>query len=190
MWTNANGATSSSTTSAARGLRRRFRPLTASPQVVNTNSSPSSMNHTGITCGCPLGALVASLAVRVPWLRNARISSGVIWRGILVEIRRGRRARTGGRKPACCHRSGGLRHPRRHLGEVDHRLRDAVEVVGEHVERDVRDDRRDVGVVVAGGAEFGEVAIAHAATCRIYSQRESEGGGDPLVVRLARAVVV
>src|SRR5713101_8259107 len=82
MWTNAYGATSSSTTIAARGSRRRFRPLTESPHVVNTNSSPSSANHTGITCGCPLGPLVATLAVRVPWLRKARISSGVILRGI------------------------------------------------------------------------------------------------------------
>ena len=31
------------------------------------------MNQTGITCGCPPGPLVASLAVRVPWLRKARI---------------------------------------------------------------------------------------------------------------------
>src|SRR5437899_12956576 len=84
MWTNANGATSSSTTIAARGSRRRFRPLTESPQVVNTRSSPSSTNHTGITCGWPPGPLVASLAVRVPWLRKARISSGVILRGILA----------------------------------------------------------------------------------------------------------
>src|SRR5207244_8230262 len=78
MWTNANGATSSSTTIAARRSRRRFRPLTESPQVVNTNSSPSRANHTGITCGWPPGPLVATLAVRVPWLRKARISSGVI----------------------------------------------------------------------------------------------------------------
>src|SRR5262245_26265296 len=84
MWTNAYGATSSSTTIAARGFRRRFRPLTESPQVVNTNSSPSSTNHTGITCGCPAGPLVATLAVREPWLRKARISSGVIVRGILA----------------------------------------------------------------------------------------------------------
>src|SRR5436853_1748722 len=83
MWTNAYGATSSSTITAARGFRRRFRPLTESPHVVKTNSSPSSMNHTGITCGCPPGPLVATLAVRVPWLRKARISSGVILRGIL-----------------------------------------------------------------------------------------------------------
>src|SRR5881392_2563804 len=83
MWTNAYGATSSSTITAARGFRRRFRPLTESPQVVNTNSSSSSANHTGITCGCPPGPLVASLAVRVPWLRKAWISSGVILRGIL-----------------------------------------------------------------------------------------------------------
>src|SRR5438445_4407014 len=83
MWTNANGATSSSTTIIARGSRRRFRPLTEPPQVVNTNSSPSSANHTGITCGCPSGPLVASLAVRVPWLRKALISSGVILQGIL-----------------------------------------------------------------------------------------------------------
>jgi hypothetical protein len=72
------GATSSSTTTAARGSRRRFWPLTDSPHVVNTNSSPSSTNHTGITCGCPPAPLVASLAVRVPWLRKAWISSGVI----------------------------------------------------------------------------------------------------------------
>src|SRR5262245_35569363 len=84
MWTNAYGATSSSTTIAARGFRRRFRPLTESPQVVNTNSSPSSANHTGITCGRPPGPLVATLAVRVPWLRKARISSAVILRGILA----------------------------------------------------------------------------------------------------------
>src|SRR5256885_9170694 len=84
MCTNAYGATSSSTTIAARGSRRRFRPLTDSPQVVNTTSSPSSANHTGITCGCPPGPLVASLAVRVPWLRKARISSGVILRGIIA----------------------------------------------------------------------------------------------------------
>src|SRR5438128_2732961 len=84
MWTNAYGATSSSTTIAARGFRRRFRALTESPQVVNTNSSPSSANHTGIKCGCPPGPLVATLAVRVPWLRKARISSGVILRGILA----------------------------------------------------------------------------------------------------------
>src|SRR5437588_12960928 len=77
MWTNAYGATSSSTITAARGFRRRFRPLTDSPHVVNTNSSASSTNHTGITCGCPPGPLVASLAVRVPWLRKAWISSGV-----------------------------------------------------------------------------------------------------------------
>src|SRR5437763_13782161 len=82
MWTNAYGATSSSTTIAARRFRRRFRPLTESPQVVNTNSSPSSTNHTGITCGCPVGPLVASLAVRVPWLRKAWISSGFIVWGI------------------------------------------------------------------------------------------------------------
>src|SRR5205823_1458022 len=82
MWTNAYGATSSSTLTAARGFRRRFRPLTESPHVVNTNSSPSSTNHTGITCGCPPGPLVASLAVRVPWLRKAWVSSGVIVWGI------------------------------------------------------------------------------------------------------------
>src|SRR6266550_4511617 len=82
MWTNAYGATSSSTTIAARESRRRFRPLTESPQVVNTNSSPSSANHTGIRCGWPPGPLVATLAVRVPWLRKARISSGVILRGM------------------------------------------------------------------------------------------------------------
>src|SRR5207253_10843334 len=82
MWTNAYGATSSSTTIAARGSRRRFRPLTESPHVVNTNSSPSSANHTGITCGCPLGPLVASLAVRVPWMRKARVGVGV---GVGVE---------------------------------------------------------------------------------------------------------
>src|SRR5438270_716549 len=82
MWTNAYGATSSSTTTTARGSRRRFRPLTESPQVVNTRSSPSSRNHTGITCGRPPGPLVASLAVRVPWLRKPRTSSGVIARGI------------------------------------------------------------------------------------------------------------
>src|SRR5438094_5708540 len=76
MWTNAYGGTSSSTTIAARGSRRRFRPLTESPHVVNTNSSPSSANHTGITCGCRLGPLVASLAVRVPWLRKAAESEG------------------------------------------------------------------------------------------------------------------
>src|SRR5207245_8843834 len=35
-----------------------------------------------MTCGCPLGPLVATLAVRVPWLRKVRISSGVILRGI------------------------------------------------------------------------------------------------------------
>jgi hypothetical protein len=87
MWTNAYGAISSSTITAARGFRRRFRPLTESPQVVNTNSSPSSTNHTGITCGCPPGPLVASLAVRVPWLRKAWISSGVIVWGI-VAVRR------------------------------------------------------------------------------------------------------
>src|SRR5262249_29456426 len=86
MWTNAYGATSSSTAIAARGLRRRFRPLTESPQVVNTNSSPSSANHTGITCGCPPGPLVATLAVRVPRLRKARISSGVILRGMLASV--------------------------------------------------------------------------------------------------------
>src|SRR5947209_11418087 len=86
MWTNAYGATSSSTTIAARGSRRRFRPLTESPHVVNTNSSPSSANHTGITCGCPLGPLVASLAVRVPWLRKARISSEVIARGMCSPV--------------------------------------------------------------------------------------------------------
>src|SRR5438874_9380041 len=86
MWTNAYGATSSSTTIAARGSRRRFRPLTESPHVVNTNSSPSSANHTGITCGCPLDPLVASLAVRVPWLRKARISSEVIARGMCSPV--------------------------------------------------------------------------------------------------------
>src|SRR5437588_597109 len=108
MWTNANGATSSSTTIAARGSRRRFRPLTESPQVVNTNSSPSSANHTGITCGCPSGPLVASLAVRVPWLRKALISSGVILRGILglLPDRRPDRLallapRRSGRRPSC-----------------------------------------------------------------------------------------
>src|SRR5215468_7896407 len=86
MWTNAYGATSSSTTIAARGSRRRFRPLTESPQVVNTSSSPSSANQTGITCGCPPGPLVATLAVRVPWPRKPRISSGVIVRGILASF--------------------------------------------------------------------------------------------------------
>jgi len=49
---------------------------------------------------------------------------------------------------------------------------------------------RDVGVVVAGGTDFGEVVIADAAACRVHGQREPEGGGDPLVVGLARAVVV
>jgi hypothetical protein len=34
-----------------RGFRRRFRPLTESRPAVNTRSSPSSMHHTGITCG-------------------------------------------------------------------------------------------------------------------------------------------
>src|SRR3989440_182164 len=98
MWTNAYGATSSSTTTAARGFRRRFRPLTESPHVVNTNSSPSSANHTGITCGCPLGPLVASLAVRVPWMRKARISSELIARGMCSPVCRcgpGRRLRAG-----------------------------------------------------------------------------------------------
>src|SRR5213075_1504399 len=95
-----------------------------------------------------------------------------------------------GAQARLCHRSGGFRHPRRHLGEVDYGLRNAVEVVGENVKRDVRDDRRDVGVVVAGGADFGEVVIADAAAFRVHGQRESEGGGNPLVVGLARAVVV
>src|SRR5437762_6306392 len=109
MWTNANGATSSSTTIAARGSRRRFRPFTESPQVVNTNSSPSSANHTGITCGCPPGPLVATFAVRVPRLRKARISSGVILRGMVASklgIRglRAPRERTEGRNRAAAAR--------------------------------------------------------------------------------------
>ena len=95
-----------------------------------------------------------------------------------------------GRRPAFVTRSGGFRYPRRHLGEVDHRLRNAVEVIRQNVERNVRDDRRDVGVVIAGGADFGEVIIADAAAFRVHGQRESEGGGGPLVVGLARAVVV
>src|SRR5262249_2601521 len=95
-WKNAYGATSSSTTIAARGSRRRLRHLTKSPQVVKTSSSPSSANHTGIRCGCPPGPLVAPFAGRVPWLRKARISSGVILRGILASVhlvpgRRGRK---------------------------------------------------------------------------------------------------
>ena len=54
----------------------------------------------------------------------------------------------------------------------------------------MRDDRCDAGVVVAGGTDFGEVVIADAAACRGHGQREPEGDGDPLVVGLARAVVV
>ncbi len=120
----------------------------------------------------------------------------MVRRGLRFESGRGlcrsaaTRARTGGAQARLCHRLGGFRHPRRYLGEVDHRLRNAVEVVGENVKRDVRDDRRDVGVVVAGGADFGEVVIADAAAFRVHGQRESEGGGGPLVVGLARAVVV
>src|SRR5207302_3909907 len=34
-----------------------------------------------------------------------------------------------GRRPAFVTSSGGFRYPRRHLGEVDHRLRNAVEVI-------------------------------------------------------------
>src|SRR5438270_7785221 len=122
MWTNANGATSSSTTTAARGSRRRLRPLTESPQVVKSTSSPSSANHTGITCGCPSGPLVASLAVRVPWLRNARISAGVMLRGIdgLLPDRRANRLaprdRTGGQKRAARARGLQLEHQ---VGAVD-----------------------------------------------------------------------
>jgi len=54
----------------------------------------------------------------------------------------------------------------------------------------VADDRRDIGVVVAGGTDFGEVVVADAAAFRVHGQRESEGGGDPLVVGVARAVVL
>jgi hypothetical protein len=61
---------------ATRGSRRRDLAFLEVSWVVKMRSSSSSTNQTGTTCGRPSAATVASLAVRVPWLRKARTWSG------------------------------------------------------------------------------------------------------------------
>jgi hypothetical protein len=78
--TNENGGVSSSTHSDARGSRRRVLPFTESAAVVNTTDpSSSSTNQIGATWGRPSLRTVASAAVRVPCMTNARHSGSLIF---------------------------------------------------------------------------------------------------------------
>src|SRR3954470_21486317 len=78
--TKLNGGAWSSTHKHAYRSRRSAAPLTEVAVVVNTTSSPSRTNHTGTTCGLPSLRAVATLAVRVPSMTNARHSSSLMWR--------------------------------------------------------------------------------------------------------------
>src|SRR4051795_1309528 len=78
--TKAKGGAWSSTQTHARGSRRSALPLTDVAPVVKTTSVPSTTNHTGTTCGLPSSRVVATLAVRVPSITNARHSSSVMRR--------------------------------------------------------------------------------------------------------------
>ena len=78
MTTNANGGWSLSTTTLTRGSRTSVRPFTVPSPVVKITSSPSSTNHTGAACGRPSARVVATFAVRVPSVKNARRSSSVM----------------------------------------------------------------------------------------------------------------
>src|SRR6476660_9253732 len=80
--TNAKGGRSSSTQIATRGSRARALPLTVPAPVVNTMWSPSSTNQIGAMCGAPFARVVASLPVRVPSVRKARVSSADMSRAI------------------------------------------------------------------------------------------------------------
>src|SRR3954462_32431 len=78
--TKLNGGAWSSTHKHAYRSRRSAAPLTEAAVVVKTTSSPSRTNHTGTTCGLPSLRAVATLAVRVPSMTNARHSCSVILR--------------------------------------------------------------------------------------------------------------
>src|SRR4051794_13127755 len=78
--TKLNGGAWSSTHKHAYRSRRSAAPLTDVAVVVKTTSSPSRTNHTGTTCGLPSLRAVATLAVRVPSMTNARHSCSVILR--------------------------------------------------------------------------------------------------------------
>ena len=60
--------------------------------------------------------------------------------------------------------------------EVDVRLRDEVEVVREHVERDVGDDLDDLRVAVAGLPDRRERRVGHLAALHDHRLRELEAG--------------
>src|SRR5438128_5228568 len=77
--TNANGGVSSSMLSATRASRRSVLPFSESAAVVNIRDpSASSANQIGATWGRPSRRVVASAAVRVPWVTNARHSGSLI----------------------------------------------------------------------------------------------------------------
>src|SRR3954471_2382549 len=78
--TKLNSGAWSSTHKHAYRSRRSAAPLTEVAEVVNATSSPSRTNHTGTTCGLPSLRAVATLAVRVPSMTNARHCSSVILR--------------------------------------------------------------------------------------------------------------
>src|SRR3954462_14274466 len=92
--TKLNGGAWSSTHKHAYRSRRSAAPLTEVAVVVNTTSSPSSTNHTGTTCGLPSLRAVATLAVRVPSITNARHSCSVIFRIACERTPLTRRVRT------------------------------------------------------------------------------------------------
>src|SRR6185312_7128528 len=72
--TYAYGGRSMSTQTTRRGSRAIARAFAVVPPVLNHSSSPSTTNQTGATSGRPSAATKPSFAVRVPWLRNSRIS--------------------------------------------------------------------------------------------------------------------
>src|SRR5215469_1054295 len=79
MMTKLYGGSWSSTHRQTRGSRRIARPLTLGPYVVSTTSSPSSTNHTGVTCGDRSALVTASLPVLVPVITNSRHCACVIF---------------------------------------------------------------------------------------------------------------
>src|SRR5215468_8110868 len=61
-------------------------------------------------------------------------------------------------------------------GEVDLGLGDLIEVVGEAVLGDERDDLDDLGIAEAGGSDRGDVLIAHVAALPRHLRCKTNGG--------------
>src|SRR5918999_2630629 len=80
-----------------------------------------------------------------------------------------------------------FRHALLDHGEVELRVSDSVEVVGEDVQGNVADDRRDVRIVVPGSPNLGKVLVADVAALLVHGQREPERGRAPRIRRVAGA---